>query len=143
MDFAFWRIKEQLQDACGAIRDELDDHRHAINDNSRDISEVRELIGAVDDKLEKLNSRIDELYLLLGADQVLTPREAAIQAYLQGAHTIEDIAAFCNESMGAVEHLLRCLHFKGIHIYQVAENGQTLFTTNKASVKHVSLNNYF
>jgi hypothetical protein len=143
MQFAFWRHKKQLAEACAAIRDELDDHRSAINDNGRDIAETRELIGILDEKIEKVNSRIDELFLLMGAEQSLTPRELALQQFLQTARTLDEVAAFWNDSVAATEHALRCLYFKGVHVYQVVENGVTVFTTNKASVKHVSLNNYF
>jgi hypothetical protein len=135
--------KKHVAEACNAIREELDDHLSAINENSRDVADVRELVGALDEKLEKLSARIDELYLLLGAEQSLTQTELALQTFLQTPRTIEEIAGFCQDSTAAADRLLRCLHFKGVHVYSTVDHDVTVFTTNRESVKHISLNNYF
>jgi hypothetical protein len=135
-------FRKDMQDACKAIREELEDHLDAINENSRDVADVRELLGNLDEKLEKINSRVDELYLLLGADSELSVRERAVQQFLQTSRTITEIAVFIQDSVPAAEHLLRCLYFKGVQVYQVKEGAAVLFTTNKESVKHISLNNY-
>ncbi len=141
MHFAFWRVRKELEAVCGGVREELDDHLQAINESSRDIGEVRELLSVLDEKLEKVNARIDELYLLLGAEP--TPAESALQAFLQLPRTHEEVLIFTGQSPAVVEHLLRCLHFRGVQVHISELRGQRVLCANKDAVKHVQLHNYF
>lgn len=136
-------LRKALQAECSSVREELDDHLEAINENARDAAEVREVLGSLDDKIEKLSARIDELYLLLGAEATLSEREAQLQQFLRTSRSLEEVAAFCRDSVAAAERSLRTLHFKGVHVYTVVENGVSSFTTSPPAIKHISLNNYF
>lgn len=136
-------LRKALQAQCSNLREELDDHLDAINENARDTADVREVLGTFDEKIEKLGARIDELYLLLGAEATLSEKEIALQHFLQTARSLDDIAGFCKDSVAAAERMLRALHFKGVHIYGSVENGVSLFTANPAAKQHISLSNYF
>ena len=140
---AFWHVRKDLHSACSAIREELDDHLDAINANSRDAADVREALHVLDDKVEKLASRIDEIYLLLGAESKLSERECALQAFLQKPRTLDEVAAFCSESVACAERLLRTLHLKGLSVHSTPVYGVQHFTTNPESLKHMSLGHYF
>ncbi len=48
-----------------ALREELDDHRAAINENTNEIQANHEYIRSVEEKLDKLHARIEELFLLV------------------------------------------------------------------------------
>ncbi len=48
-----------------AFREELDDHRAAINENTNEIQANHEYIRSVEEKLDKLHARIEELFLLV------------------------------------------------------------------------------
>ena len=135
-------VRREMREACSQMREELDDHREAINEGASEISEVREVLGSLDEKIEKLSSRIDELYLLLGAEQSLTTREAALQAFLQTPRHITEIAAFLDESEPHAERTLRSLVLKGIDVYQIP-NSKDLVSCNKATLKHNKLDSYF
>jgi len=57
---------EAVQSILEGIREELDDHREAINENTNELQSNHEYIRSVDEKLDKLHARIEELFLLLG-----------------------------------------------------------------------------
>jgi hypothetical protein len=126
---------------CNAIREELDDHREAINEGIRDNAEVRDALGELDERVEKLASRIDELFLLLGAEQTLTPQEAALQAFLQTPRTMASVASFLDESPARAERLVRSLFLKGVGVAPVG-NG-AFITTNLGLQKNTPLDSYF
>ena len=128
---------------CANIREELDDHLEAINSNSRDVADVHETLSGLDEKLEKLSTRIDELYMLLGAEVQLTSKEAVLQAFLQAPRTMDEMAAFADETIAGVEHCLRMLLVKGVAVHKFEERGTQLFTTNLASRNQLPLNSYF
>lgn len=137
MFFSQWR------NACTSLREELDDHLDAINANSRDLADVHEVVAGLDEKIEKLSTKIDELYLLLGAEQELTAKEAALQAFLQTPRTVHALAAFSCDSEASMEHALRVLLLKGVFVQQFMDDGELFFTANSASKNHITLNNYF
>ncbi len=138
----FGTVRRELRETTSQIREELDDHREAINEGVRDNAEVRDALGELDERLEKLASRVDELFLLLGAEQSLTPQEAALQAFLQVPRSMHDVAAFIGEGMPRAERLVRSLYLKGVQVYP-AGHGSALITTNGAIQKHIALDNYF
>lgn len=48
-----------------ALREELDDHRAAINENTNELQANHEYVRSVEEKLDKLHARIEELFLLV------------------------------------------------------------------------------
>lgn len=54
-----------MQTVLEGIREELDDHRAAINENTNELQSNHEYILAVEEKLDKLQARVEELFLLV------------------------------------------------------------------------------
>ncbi len=55
---------EAVQSILEGLREELDDHRSAINENTNELQANHEYIHSVEEKLDKLHARIEELFLL-------------------------------------------------------------------------------
>lgn len=137
----FNTVRRELRDTCAAMRDELDDHREAINEGVRDNAEVRDILGEMDERIEKLASRVDELFLLMGAEQTLSRQEAALQAFLHQPRTMCDVAAFLDEGLPRAERMVRSLFLKGVEVVPVG-NG-AFITTNVQLQKNAHLDEYF
>lgn len=131
-----------IERACSDIRAELDDHLETINASVRDTADIREILDGFEEKFEKLNSRIDELYLFLGAETHLTEGEQGLVQFLQGARSLADVAAFLKASVPAAERALRLLGMKGVTVHQFAQNGSVLVTANPVVRDTVSLHSY-
>jgi len=58
-------MRQQVADLIGSFRDEIDDHRLAINENTAEISSSMEFMNEVNAKIDKLAERLDELTLLI------------------------------------------------------------------------------
>ncbi|MBW3018769.1 hypothetical protein KY329_01115 [Candidatus Woesearchaeota archaeon] len=58
-------MRQQIADVIGSFRDELDDHRLAINENTSEISSSLECMNEMNAKIEKIAERLDELTLLI------------------------------------------------------------------------------
>jgi len=58
-------FNKNLNHILSAVREELDDHRESINENTTEIQTSHEFLAQLDDKLDKLAVRIDELTLLV------------------------------------------------------------------------------
>ena len=56
---------EALQSVLEGLREELDDHRTAINENTNELQSNHEYIHAVEEKLDKLQARLEELFLVV------------------------------------------------------------------------------
>ncbi len=62
---AFRDTNNQLHGAFSQIRDEFEDHLTAVNENTNEIQANYELIGNIDQKLNKLAERLDKIDLFL------------------------------------------------------------------------------
>jgi predicted ArsR family transcriptional regulator len=136
------KLRDELHSTCDSIREELDDHREAINEQSRDVLEVRDVLSEFDEKIEKLSGRIDELYLLLGADTAVTAREQALVVFLQTPRSFDDVAAWLAVSPAGVDRVLHVLTLKGVAVHQYAHEGIVVVTTNSALKGMHSLQSY-
>ena len=58
-------FKANLSKVLDAVREELDDHREAINENTTEIQTNHEFLVQLDEKIDKLASKIEELSLLV------------------------------------------------------------------------------
>ena len=65
----FRRERDDLREAIDAflaeVRDELDDHRIALNENTSEIESNYELLNQLNSRLDKLQARVDELTMLV------------------------------------------------------------------------------
>ena len=57
--------RQQLSAVLECMREELDDHRLAINENTEETAATNEFLNELNRKLEKLTERVDELTLLI------------------------------------------------------------------------------
>lgn len=79
-------LRQQLTKLLEQFREELDDHRLAINENTSEIQATNELFNVLSLKLEKLNEKLDELAFLVKGEkgkeefkiQPLTSREKRV-----------------------------------------------------------------
>jgi biotin operon repressor len=60
---------EAMQSIVEGLREELDDHRAAINENTNELQSNYEYVRSVEEKLDKLHARIEELFLLVQGKQ--------------------------------------------------------------------------
>jgi hypothetical protein len=56
---------QNVPDTLKLIKEQLDEHLDAINENSNEIEGNYEFLCELDQKIEKLNSRIDELFCMM------------------------------------------------------------------------------
>lgn len=58
-------LRQQVKQVLECFREELDDHRLAINENTTEIISTNDFLNELNCKLDKLSERLDELTLLL------------------------------------------------------------------------------
>lgn len=57
------KLKQRFEAALQGVREEFDDHREAINDNTAEIEANYELMCRLDSKLDKVSEELEELKL--------------------------------------------------------------------------------
>ena len=62
-------FEEKIKKSFSKLRNEMDEHLETINDNTKEIEEVYKYIFELEEKIEKLNERIDEVCMLVGKRQ--------------------------------------------------------------------------
>jgi hypothetical protein len=119
-----------------AIRDELDEHLDALNQNTAEIGAVQEYVGEVDARLEKLAERIDALQALLLAQTSipkavrLTPKEEEfLRALLDTKEPVTSISLGRTTGLTAdlAAQTLYCLKQKGIPVLAQVVEEQTFY----------------
>ncbi|VVB81297.1 Uncharacterised protein [uncultured archaeon] len=63
-------FRQECSSVLECMREELDDHRQAINENTDELSATTEFLNELNRKLDKLSERIDELTLLVRGSKV-------------------------------------------------------------------------
>jgi len=58
-------LQQGLKESCSRIKEEFDDHLEAINQNTNEIQANYEYLCEIDNKIEKVSERVDEISLLL------------------------------------------------------------------------------
>ena len=94
-------FQEKVESALSSVKEELDDHLSAINENSSEIHANFEYLQMLDNKIDKLKDRIDEIHLLVKGSKsqnkdnftfkALTNREKEIFAAL---YSLTETSAF-------------------------------------------------
>jgi biotin operon repressor len=128
---------EAVQSILEGIREELDDHREAINENTNELQSNHEYIRSVDEKLDKLHARIEELFLLLGKStetkvqiQPLTKKEQEVfQAlYLIGEGvpfvSYKQLARKLGSSEALISGFITNIVEKGVPVLKKYDSGQ-------------------
>lgn len=126
--------EKALRNSFKKIKEELDDHLTAINDNTDEIQKVYEYIQNVEDKIEKLNEKIEQVQLSLskyglynGVEKIvdLTSREQEFFLLLytdKDFLTYREISEKLNLREEYVEKMVYSLIKKGIPIIRKQQN---------------------
>ena len=121
-------IRQALDGSVSSIRDELDEHRETINQNTNEIQANYEFLCRIDKKIEKLSERIDELSMFFqdrtkGRDDYqvsrLTSREKEVFLSLytsENGQTYKDISRRTGLSENLVVCYISNLVAKGIPV---------------------------
>ncbi len=62
---------DQLQDAFSKIKEEFEDHLTAINQNTTEIQANYGYLSEIDEKIEKICQRLDQIGLFYKRNQIL------------------------------------------------------------------------
>jgi hypothetical protein len=123
------RLKEMevsLKDAFIVVREELDEHRDSINQNTNEVQSNYEYLCKVDSKVEKLGERIDELTMFIKQLQgqkekkfivsQLTRKEQEVfmVIYINEGITLKDIGRRLGLTLDLVECYVGNLVTKGV-----------------------------
>ena len=151
--FLFRREHQDLRDDINAfllqIREELDDHREALNANTNEIESTYELMNQMNARLDKFQERLDELTLLVKhvppsittADFKLQPltgqeKEVFFALYVltetTPAVTYHQLARKMTTSVEAVSRLITTLISKGVHVDKKYSNGNAFLGLDPA-----------
>ncbi len=127
------KVRQQLDAALKGIREEFDEHRDSINDNTNEVQANYEYLCRIDAKIEKLAERMDELQMKLStiipmpafeeeqnARIELSEKEKEVfmimYASEEKALTYRDVARIMDESDFLVSGYITNLIEKGIPI---------------------------
>ncbi len=126
-----------MQSIFNALREELDDHRAAINENTNEVQTSHEYLRVVEDKLDKLHARLEELELLVKGNftaqkvevKPLTKREQEVfQALYIIGETIpfvsyKQLAKRLGSSETLISGLITNLVEKGVPVIKKYDSG--------------------
>jgi hypothetical protein len=130
----------------GEIREELDEHLEALNQNTAEISAAHEYVSELDMKLEKLAERVDALQALMLAQtpapkQVrLTPKEESIMRVLQYSSeplTSHEIGKRLGLTADMAAQSVYCLKQKNIPVLAQTMGEQTYYALDAKYLQHV------
>ena len=127
-----------IQGILESMREELDDHREAINENTNELQANHEYIHSVEEKLDKIQARLEELFLIVGGKpaeqkveiQPLTKREQEVfQAlYIVGESipyvSYKQLARKLGISDALISGFVTNLIEKGVPIVKKYDDGQ-------------------
>jgi biotin operon repressor len=65
------KFKLQILSALGCVKDELDDHIDTINEDTNEIQSNFEYLRELDQKVEKLNEKIDMIFNILRQEKIV------------------------------------------------------------------------
>lgn len=121
-------FKTQVSGVLEAVREELDDHRESINENTTEIQTNHEFLMQLDAKIDKLASKIEEISLLVKGSseekqfkvKALTKREKEVFQALYGLGstkafiTYREIAAQLSISESLIAQYVANIVEKGV-----------------------------
>lgn len=117
-------MKVAIKGAFEKVKEELDEHRDAINDNTNELHSNYEYLVSLENKIDKLQERIDDLYMMFqGSPQkpkiMLTSNEQKVFMQL---YTSEDylwlgeLAAHLEMPRELVEECIKTMCTKGVNL---------------------------
>jgi DNA-binding CsgD family transcriptional regulator len=149
----FTQFEKKIKSSFSKIRDELDEHLDTINQNTSEIQANYEYIFELENKVEKLNQRLDEMQMMLenGSSyeykletppSKLTKREEEVFMILytdQGESlTFSDVARKTGLKEDMVKNYISSISSKGVPIIQKFVSGKS-FISIEPSFKNLQI----
>lgn len=75
------KVKQDMGSEVQQLKEECEDHLQAINENTEELANVQNSLDLTDQKIEKLNSRIDNIHLMF--NQILWQTKIRIDLDVQ------------------------------------------------------------
>ena len=134
------KLEKKLKASFTKIRDELDEHLDTINQNTSEIQANYEYIFELENKIEKLNQRMDEMQLLIENGQSfeykfeeptckLTKREEEVFMILytdqSQSLTFLDISRKVGLPEAMIKNYISSMSSKGVPIIQKLLSGKS------------------
>jgi predicted nuclease with TOPRIM domain len=142
----FTNIEKKIKKSFSKIRNELDEHLDTINQNTSEIQANYEYIFELENKIEKLNQRIDEMQMLIENGNSfdykietpvskLTKREEEVFMVLYTDETESltflDISRKTGLKEDMVKNYISSMSSKGVPIIQKHISGKSYFSLDQ------------
>lgn len=125
-------MDSNIRAAFSKVREEFEEHLQAINENTSEINTTHDYLGEMDEKIEKLNSRIDTIHMMF--QQLLLQTRVSVELSLaeQRVFTLLCLHSYVplaemgmktTLSAEEVEEILTSLADKGIPIIRKTKDG--------------------
>ena len=141
----FTRMNRELKikRAFERIKEEMDDHLTAINENTKEIQNVYDYIAKIEEKIEKLNEKIEGVQLLLSQleniknpkkinDLTLKQQEVFLILYTNKEFlSYEELSERTGFKVGKLKEIIKSLIKKGIPIIKKQQKDLELVKLDK------------
>ncbi|MDO8642147.1 MAG: hypothetical protein Q7R76_00950 [Candidatus Woesearchaeota archaeon] len=77
LQYELSKVKDDINSEVQLLKEECEDHLDAINQNTEEIGEVQTSVAVVEEKIEKLNARIDNIHMMF--NQLLWQTKISIE----------------------------------------------------------------
>ena len=124
-------------DDLNAIREELDEHLDALNQNTAEIASTHEYVSELDVKLEKLMERVDALQALLLSQTPATKTQLKLNAKEEDVlkvlqESLEPLSSLslgksCGLTPDLAAQTLYCLKQKGVKVLAQTLGEETVY----------------
>ena len=130
------QVKQDINSEVQSLKEECEDHLCAINENTEELAQVQNSIGTIEEKMEKLNSRIDHMHMMF--NQILwqtkitidlEPNEQILFQLLCSYNefiTSEFVTEKTQLAEVAVREIITSLIDKGVPVLMRMAKGQTV-----------------
>ena len=129
-------MEKKIKNSFGAVREEIEDHLVAINENTDELKHHANFLEEIDEKLEKLNERIDQMQMMMiqVTKPSLSENEQKVLELLSSFSSplsCADIAMRINLTELTVKAHLFSMICKGIPIKEKLIENQSYFLIEK------------
>ena len=133
-------LDNKLRDTFSKVKEEFDEHLLSINDNTEEVKNFQEYLCELDEKMDKLNARIDHIHIAL-KQMASEKKEIALTigeqkmflmlyTFENGFLSLEDIAVRAQLSADDVRAIISSLLDKGVSLVREVAEGKVFFKLN-------------
>lgn len=126
---------KQCEQVANVLRDELDDYRQAINENTAEIETVYEFLGELDVRMNRLQAVVEEIALVVkGKSQArIEPLSRRERIVCQGIYVLgetkpwvcyDDLAKQCGLAKDCLAAVIACLVSKNVPVMKKYDAGK-------------------